>query len=643
MKQAISPLCVLVFLCLIPAVEAKTSTSNSSSAPSSQNGANSEATVEQNCANIPTAPAVVISAVQPRMPYYCKTIGSAQAKGNRALLPDLPIQLPNSSSLRIIVKDINPLTKSFAVSFNGAKYAEIDGTILAGIVGSVPTTGQVPNINLASTPPSKPQPGGNGELYTFNLQDHRETSHPPNKPGCTQQLQKLENNIKTTINIANNLTGEVNDYRNGVEHERENYSAALDDLIGVTTGSSGDGSLQSQFKRILQRKDINPDSTWNLSTVPPANAQNSHGASLQNLGQSPTLSDVVDSLHQRAIEESGALDALSSNNCGSDLIKIQADRASLDSIYKTTSSQKSLVDNLKSEIAATESLASKLAEEESKLQRIANDPSNFEIEVAVPPEDRKQTAVAVTISWTHKNYAGSGPSPSASAAANGAAQGAGNGSGTGQGGSKDQPAAPTNAQNSTTFTIDFGQGPRSFQSAGVVFSPLAQHSFATAAVGSSKFCTATGNETAVGCIVDDSQSGWRILPVVLGSIRFVDTPKLSSQWRPFIPNYLTIGATIKSNSSGGTNLEYLLGPSFASAGQRIFVTAGAYAGEVNRLAGGLTTGPQTVAPPGTLPTSSGYRWKFGFAISYSFASQGGSSKPSISPSSPSSNKKSTSQ
>jgi hypothetical protein len=122
--------------------------------------------------------------------------------------------------------------------------------------------------------------------------------------------------------------------------------------------------------------------------------------------------------------------------------------------------------------------------------------------------------------------------------------------------------------------------------------------------------------------VDNGGNGWRIFPMGLASVRLADVTLRHYQWRTLIPNYFSFGATVKSNSSSGTNLEYLLGPSWVSLGQHVIFTGGAYAGSVNKLGGGLIPGLQTGTVPTTLPLSTPYQWGYGFAISYKIASQG---------------------
>jgi hypothetical protein len=84
--------------------------------------------------------------------------------------------------------------------------------------------------------------------------------------------------------------------------------------------------------------------------------------------------------------------------------------------------------------------------------------------------------------------------------------------------------------------------------------------------------------------------------------------------------YATVGVSSNSDNKG-TDPEFLFGLSRSFVQQRFFVTAGAYIGERQQLAGGLYPGqviPSTFT--GDIPVTKGYRAGFGFGLSYRFTS-----------------------
>jgi hypothetical protein len=141
-----------------------------------------------------------------------------------------------------------------------------------------------------------------------------------------------------------------------------------------------------------------------------------------------------------------------------------------------------------------------------------------------------------------------------------------------------------------------------------VISPLQQVSFSTTA-------TAGGSGPTANTIIQQQNSGTRILPIAVLHARYWDQlpPK---NWYSFIPNYFSAGVTDKSSDNKGTNIEYLFGPSWAFAERQIFITAGAYAGQQQRLANSLTVGSTTSLSSANLPITQTTIWKAGFAITW---------------------------
>jgi hypothetical protein len=535
------------------------------------------------CSGIST-PSVVIPGGQPQSFYYCDGSTSSTPR-------DVPIHLKNASSLTIVVRGINPLVRSFTVSINGTKYAEVNGSSFLSLL-------------------SVPSP--TGQAQAAEAQARLESTKRQSQNACLTQYKSAEGAVDDLRDQVNALAALADAYRDKVNKAQNAYLQAIDNL---EKNVQSDGSKPSQADFLDQTKTLDLASVQALSTVLSVTSDDVKSNSALASFEGKSYSDVATSISAQALQLNGTLKA--PENCSNDAgvkQQISEDNSFLQTLFSPAGSANSKMDQLTSEVNGAAAAATTLATNIASLQQIAMDPSNFEVELRIPPEDRVQTAVVVTVSWTNKP-----PSSCVSSQASQDSSPASSPTGSAQGQKAARPAGcSTPTQGSTSFTLNFGQGPRTFESAGLVFSPLAQHSYSTAAAGSSAACPSSA---AGGCIVDDGGTGWRILPMALATVRFADVPW--SQWRTFVPNYFSFGATIKSNSSSGTNLEYLAGLSWASPGQHVFLTAGAYAGEVTQLAGGLSVGPQTVAPTTTLPTSTPYRWGFGFAISYKLGSQGG--------------------
>jgi len=143
-----------------------------------------------------------------------------------------------------------------------------------------------------------------------------------------------------------------------------------------------------------------------------------------------------------------------------------------------------------------------------------------------------------------------------------------------------------------------------------VVSPLPQVIYTTTANPNG------GDGQPANIIIAQQQSSTRILPIAMLHARFWDQISAEDWKRWLLPNYLSVGVTAKSSDNKGTNIEYLFGPSWTFADRQIFITAGAYAGQQQRLEGGLTVGQATNLGSANLPISLRTIWKAGFAITW---------------------------
>ncbi|MEK6407786.1 MAG: hypothetical protein AABN34_12550 [Acidobacteriota bacterium] len=106
-------------------------------------------------------------------------------------------------------------------------------------------------------------------------------------------------------------------------------------------------------------------------------------------------------------------------------------------------------------------------------------------------------------------------------------------------------------------------------------------------------------------------SATRISPMVMLNGRLF-APR-STKWLTGV--HASLGITGK-NDNKGTDMEFLLGPSFSLLENNLFFTAGGYAGKQQRLEGDFFRGMAAPASLGELPIRKDYRWGFSFAISY---------------------------
>jgi hypothetical protein len=146
-------------------------------------------------------------------------------------------------------------------------------------------------------------------------------------------------------------------------------------------------------------------------------------------------------------------------------------------------------------------------------------------------------------------------------------------------------------------TVHFGYGPRFTLGGGLVVSFLKNRQFTT----------------ANGQIAYQNNSQTRILPIAVLNSRFYDCDPDESKclWVPQI----TVGITAKADDKG-TSPEYLIGPSWALLRRQLFITAGAYAGQQQRLLGGLQVGQSTTLSAANLPVAKEYHWSGAIAITW---------------------------
>jgi hypothetical protein len=161
--------------------------------------------------------------------------------------------------------------------------------------------------------------------------------------------------------------------------------------------------------------------------------------------------------------------------------------------------------------------------------------------------------------------------------------------------------------------IKFGNGPFFSLSGGIVISTLSRQEFqrvqgfARNKDGSPVLVDGQETLTSIVGLKDDSDT--RILPLVMLNGR------LFGGSGPLDGVHASLGVTAK-NDNKGTDVEFLLGPSFSFLDRQLFFTLGGYAGKRQELAGDLFLGASVPKDLAEIPVRKNYKWNFGFAVTY---------------------------
>jgi hypothetical protein len=142
-------------------------------------------------------------------------------------------------------------------------------------------------------------------------------------------------------------------------------------------------------------------------------------------------------------------------------------------------------------------------------------------------------------------------------------------------------------------------------SAGVAFSTISNKQFGIQAVATPPGSTTTTNE-----FVLTSNSSFHPLPIGMVSARLCEPNEKVSF-------HLSLGlaGNFKSQSSGGSTAEFLVGPSIALF-RTMFFTPGLHIGQQASLGGGFRLGDPVPTSITTPPLQTSYKVGFGFAITF---------------------------
>ena len=597
-------------------------------------------------------PAVFVDMANPGDINYCpgsKTAKHAKCNGTDVGPCGVPSAFPNGQTLKFVLINYNPLLKSCKPSFASVPTPEPDLSSFLSSLGAVPSGNKTPSPadqGKSTTAASSPAISTSSNLIKSNAKLPKGlaglvgTTISKTPQQCMDEYNITRQNTVDLIDAANVFSTVVTQ---AVKDSQADVKAYNTFVLKANNATSDWRALLDESKTLKQISPSLPvfsetvsDSAIAQLTNDPSQTTFAKG-SLKADSLKKVLSDeygkdfttVATELAAEAKTEAGHLKPSSECDTDQDVAKLnKQDLADLASIYQDPKSffAATWTNQIASIAKMSTSLASAIVDAQAKLQ-IADETSATVYDVA----DNYQSTDTVTLTCTNQSLAlvqiniggpgavtGNNPQPATPAAKADAS------SKTTKTTDQQTTTDPAKQQtpDSATYTyrkLQFGYGPRVYESAGMVFSPLEQHSYGTAAAGSSPSCPAsTSSVTYTGCIVDDSASNWRILPMLVVSYRLGDQESKTA--RDLTP-YVSFGATVKSSSSTGTSLEYLLGPSWAVAHRYLFLTVGGYAGQVTRLGGGLVLGGQTATLPSTLPTTSGYKWGLGFAVTFKLGSQ----------------------
>jgi hypothetical protein len=142
-------------------------------------------------------------------------------------------------------------------------------------------------------------------------------------------------------------------------------------------------------------------------------------------------------------------------------------------------------------------------------------------------------------------------------------------------------------------------------SAGVAFSSIREHEFAIQPVATSPGATTTTNE-----FVSTAKSSFHPLPLAIVHARLYEP----AGWLSFHASFGLAG-NFRSDSSGGSGAEFLLGPSLGLF-RTMFITTGVHIGREVSLGAGFKEGDPVPANITAPPLRKAYKPAFGLAITF---------------------------
>jgi hypothetical protein len=483
----------------------------------------------------------------------------------------------NEDSVLIRLENINPYAFKCSVSTSSTDVKETAIAsflaIIGGVAGSVggggsgstgaitPLVSKILNDNVVKNGHqilSATQVSLCVRTY-LNSADHSEITH------LEEFSRNINSSIETTQINQNTMLAEFNDRVHGLVELRA--GARCTDIVG-------------------RAQDLMARPVFNIENVPAS--------------PSPLpLEQAINRVAFQAQALNGHLGEGLADACKAEARSfINDDKAFLSALVVGTSSAPSAIEQWRSQLKTLNTVRANIVNAQNSIGAVLANRQNFTIDTSIHGNQQIVTYTATCSPVPVQTIAA--PDPAAVASTSPAPPTVPPASGGGS-----TPATPT-----STWKHDFkfGSGPRFVLAGGVVISPLSQVTFSTTA-------TPGGSGATANTIIQQQNSGTRILPIAMLHARYWDQLPTRT-WYSFIPNYFSAGVTAKSSDNKGTNIEYLFGPSWAFAERQIFITAGAYAGQQQRLANSLTVGSTTSLSSANLPITQSTIWKAGFAVTW---------------------------
>jgi len=396
---------------------------------------------------------------------------------------------------------------------------------------------------------------------------------------------KTNANAQQGVSPPNSCTDQYGQQASQIVRLRDGRDAINKALNATLTGEKSSLKLFAADVREM-RGQISCSATVAAATA----LINRDGFTIEPAGTVP-LDEAVDELANQALalypHLTDGIDAACKQTLAA---TINGDSAFLAALVHGTTAVPAAVDQWRAQLSQLKSVNDQLASAQATVSAVLQNRQNFSIDT---PVSGNQTDVKVTANCTPVAVL-QVPSTKATSSSSTPT-------------SNPQTAAKPPVPSSWSQDFKFGPGPRFVLSGGLVISPLAQITYST-----------TSNPVSGGLpniIIAKQESSARILPIAVLSGRFWDQLPYMERYR-VLPNYLSVGITAKSTNNSGTNIEYLLGLSWAFANRQLVFTAGAYSGWQERLDGGLQVGQATSLSSSNLPISQTTIWKPGFTITW---------------------------
>jgi hypothetical protein len=481
----------------------------------------------------------------------------------------------NDSKALVRLKNINPYSFKCKVTTSVTSFKEAAVSSFLGIVGGVANVGaNTPNPAAAPTAPAAATP-----------------APTPRTGDLTTTATLTPADCVNSYNVWHRQVESLWDFRNNVNHAlydtRDRQDAALLEFSKRMATLRSQSACTDVVKQALELASPSVGFTIAPVAVPADPAVPAGPASATTSLPMELAIDELSTRGQKLLPHLSDVDPA----CKTQLkATMDADTAFVGALINSTTNTPSAVSNWNAQVKALNAVRANLRNIQNNVVTELGNKSDFTIDTWIDGHQQVVTYTATCSPVTLQTI----PAPDAAAAPAPAPT----------------PTPSPAPANSWTHDFKFGVGPFFVLAGGMVISPLQQITFSTTA-------TPGGSGATANTIIQQQNSSTRILPIAMLHARYWDQLPFH-KYKDFraVPNYLSVGVTAKSSDNKGTNIEYLFGPSWAFADRQFFITAGAYAGQQQRLANSLTVGSTTSLGSSNLPITQTTIWKAGFAITW---------------------------